>query len=501
MLGGFNTVKHENHHYKYAHCETDNDMMVVNPDGVFIYTNWYGRTSRVRDLTVDGDFSYVLPNLKKITVNSLGEGFFALVYSDYFKKDMPNLTGAHRLAKNCQSRIIDFSMEKVVDISLCFANCNNLEQLILYAPNATNHNLLCDGCTKLTTFNGDLSKSTTLNNAFNKCNLNKKSTILILNSVPSYTSGTHPLTIGICGDLSGDEEILEAITNAKNKGWTITTQWNGKITKDEVINPEKIAKLDLDSITLPYGYRRCEYLESDINNQYIDTEIVPTNTTGTWIIAKRITETVDGIPLAVRTDSNYYYPPVLRLMGNFHGWGTTTEWTDFTKQNTAFESYINYPINGTITKEAVAINNSGTIVTKELTTELPTISHSIYIFGRNYNGTLERPWNGRIYRAKISEGDQTIKDFIPALDPDGKPCMYEIVEGKPYYNAATSGDDFLYKVYEDYVMPTIDLTTLNIVEGSDYIPDASGWNEIATAKLTEAEEKIVRVVNGVAYNE
>ena len=45
------------------------------------------------------------------------------------------------------------------------------------------------------------------------------------------------------------------------------------------------------------------------------------------------------------------------------------------------------------------------------------------------------------------------------------------------------------------------LSSLNIVEGSDDITDASSWNEIATAKLAEAEEKIVRVVNGIAYNE
>jgi hypothetical protein len=73
------------------------------------------------------------------------------------------------------------------------------------------------------------------------------------------------------------------------------------------------------------------------------------------------------------------------------------------------------------------------------------------IFKRN--GSTDRQWYGRIYRVKISEGDQIIRDFIPALDPDGKPCMYEMIESKPYYNAATSGNDFLYKVYEDYVMP------------------------------------------------
>ena len=77
--------------------------------------------------------------------------------------------------------------------------------------------------------------------------------------------------------------------------------------------------------------------------------------------------------------------------------------------------------------------------------------------------------------------------------------MYEMIEGKPYYNAATTGNDFLYKIYDDYVMP--ELPPYDIVEGSKYIPDASSWNSTAYAELTAEDKIIIRVVNGIAYDE
>ena len=60
--------------------------------------------------------------------------------------------------------------------------------------------------------------------------LNKPSTLRLLRSIPSYTSGTHLLSIGIHVDHQTDEEVLAAIANAESKGWTLTVQWNGTPT-------------------------------------------------------------------------------------------------------------------------------------------------------------------------------------------------------------------------------------------------------------------------------
>lgn len=43
----------------------------------------------------------------------------------------------------------------------------------------------------------------------------------------------------------------------------------------------------------------------------------------------------------------------------------------------------------------------------------------------------------KLYSAKIYDNDVLVRDFIPVLDEDGVPCMYDLVEGKVYYNAGT----------------------------------------------------------------
>ena len=45
--------------------------------------------------------------------------------------------------------------------------------------------------------------------------------------------------------------------------------------------------------------------------------------------------------------------------------------------------------------------------------------------------------NVKFYYLKLYDNDVLVRDFIPVLDPDGVPCMYDKVEGKFYYNAGT----------------------------------------------------------------
>ena len=61
---------------------------------------------------------------------------------------------------------------------------------------------------------------------------------------------------------------------------------------------------------------------------------------------------------------------------------------------------------------------------------------SLYVSGaHNNNGTSGRGLNGRFYSAKIYDAaDELVRDFIPVLDVNNVPCMYERVEGKFYYN-------------------------------------------------------------------
>lgn len=48
----------------------------------------------------------------------------------------------------------------------------------------------------------------------------------------------------------------------------------------------------------------------------------------------------------------------------------------------------------------------------------------------------------RIYYLKLYDEGELARDFIPILDGDNKPCLYDKVEKKYYYNQGTG--EFLY---------------------------------------------------------
>lgn len=62
------------------------------------------------------------------------------------------------------------------------------------------------------------------------CILDKGSAVRVLTSLPAWASGTHLLTIGIHVDHQSDEDVINAIAEAEEKGWTLTVQWNGTAT-------------------------------------------------------------------------------------------------------------------------------------------------------------------------------------------------------------------------------------------------------------------------------
>lgn len=65
------------------------------------------------------------------------------------------------------------------------------------------------------------------------------------------------------------------------------------------------------------------------------------------------------------------------------------------------------------------------------------------IFARiNSNDTISRNSCMKLYYLKIYENDILIHEFIPVLDLNNKPALYDKVECKFYYNQGT-GEDFI----------------------------------------------------------
>lgn len=200
------------------------------------------------------------------------------------------------------------------------------------------------------------------------------------------------------------------------------------------------------------GYVPIEYLEST-GTQYIDTGVV-----GDINTEYEITVKTKVVPSAVGTTSYAIF-------------GSRTSATENNIMSTYTVSADNFGIindfgNYTVTRQIPTISATGILHRYKLTnskskrtiTDLDTGWTNTVT--TTYYGSLTTPTNlyigyagslaglanvsnlrGNIYSCKIWNNDTLVRDFVPTLDGNGVPCMYDRVEQKYYYNAGTG--DFI----------------------------------------------------------
>ena len=80
---------------------------------------------------------------------------------------------------------------------------------------------------------------------------------------------------------------------------------------------------------------------------------------------------------------------------------------------------------------------------------------NVYLFGLNNAGSAASGnlSSVRIYYWKAYEGDIVVRDFIPVLDNNNVPCMYDKVSGQLFYNQGTG--TFAYEELPKQVFPHI----------------------------------------------
>ena len=188
----------------------------------------------------------------------------------------------------------------------------------------------------------------------------------------------------------------------------------------------------------PY-YTELEYLESD-GNQCIETGWSPTSNNlrtrfkaqslgsplGTAVCGLEkngVTPRWIFILFGQSADSTKTFP----LIGN---WNNKTEGFTFTNGSTL-------EIDWTTTATSTTITDSISNVTYSHT-------YGTSITFSNNDNTLKLFQNGdtqkssiRLYYYQIYDNNNVVHDFIPVLDNDKVPCMYDKVSGQCFYNAGT----------------------------------------------------------------
>lgn len=183
-----------------------------------------------------------------------------------------------------------------------------------------------------------------------------------------------------------------------------------------------------------------EYLESS-GTQYIDTGYIPNNETGlrhtllTW-------PDVDTIPFGCRnsatTETRLYAPrprivPAENAIYRGFGWGT---WLGQQFSNSLRDKPWYGWLNWLNCREArVEIDTAEFINSLKVLTFEPEFS--VYLFTANIAGISSNQYAGKITAAAISQGEKIVHDFVPVLNEDGEPGMWDKVSKRFFGNDGT----------------------------------------------------------------
>lgn len=195
---------------------------------------------------------------------------------------------------------------------------------------------------------------------------------------------------------------------------------------------------------IPTGFTELEYLQSD-GTQRIDTGVLPANDVGIRVMCGN-TYVHDGYPagmsdstLAVREDfcvARHF--PTLDYAGR---WGNNEIWygRPIGAVLGTFISELNWLNSRMMKSEGGGV--TGTL--ENLPNFTYTTTLTIYLFGRN-GVSNAYSWREKIYNGQISRGTAIIRDFIPVLNENGEPGMYDKV-GKRFFGNIGTGT-FGYKI-------------------------------------------------------
>ena len=239
-----------------------------------------------------------------------------------------------------------------------------------------------------------------------------------------------------CKDENGVGFMFDKVTHSAylNAG-------TGSFIIGKTLPKKKLRLIKESKRRLPKNFREVEYLESS-GTQYVNTGILPTQLTKAKIEMQF-------------TNVNYKQA----VLGSNNGASGDAGWNNLfgTNENssTAKPTYFwcqwGLSFDGPVTKDTnkhthtferngdsswtYTVDSASKTITSGISTQ--TSPKVMYLFACNNNGTTYRQAKVKVYRCQIWNNGTPVRDYIPCLDSSNVPCMYDLVEGKAYYNAGT----------------------------------------------------------------
>lgn len=229
-----------------------------------------------------------------------------------------------------------------------------------------------------------------------------------------------------------------------------------------------------------------DYLEST-GTQYIDTGLKPTDDYGYKIKNTYTANSTEQCAIGCMDSGNRFVGVYTGGQANAisGGWGSFVgflpnyPWTT----GTTLEVTCNYKndrkiaIDGTELKDLTNINISG------------TINSTIYLFARHYESTITK-MVGRIYGAEITNGNDVVGDYYPAIDENGVGFMFDRVNHTIYDNIGTGA----------FKYPAKELKYLKS-SGTQYIDTGTKFDCANTTIEVKTNETSLTQVHSVCGND
>lgn len=217
---------------------------------------------------------------------------------------------------------------------------------------------------------------------------------------------------------------------------------------------------------LPAGYTRLEYL-GGTGSQYINTGLPSSNKTEVRAVAMVTPSAGDTIyhrlfGSATGTDPRLTLTLTVRETGVTFG-------SRFGSASRSFNSGLtNADLEASAFEYFVSAEKAGVVGKKEQTNMLDAEWQCVAQM-QLFCWDSSMCAKGRVYSFTMKEAGVLKLNYVPALDPTGAPCMFDLVTRKPFYNAGT----------DDFVTPQAAARTYSL-RGRRVLPD---WGKLTPTGL------------------
>lgn len=196
---------------------------------------------------------------------------------------------------------------------------------------------------------------------------------------------------------------------------------------------------------LPSGYTKCKYLESS-GTQWVDTGILLTSDTDIYLkysLQKRVTSGIFGARnlSAGWAFVSLYFSGDRRIYCNFRGRNQGNIALYYTTVGTPVDVELKYQ------QQNLTAEFNGEVLYVPYDNIPFECKYTALLFSFHDGGNVYTPSSIKLYSAIFGRSE-----FIPCLDANGIPCMYDTVTQAPFYNQGTG--TFGYELLDGtYVAP------------------------------------------------